>query len=355
MWPARPSPLTDESLSSWLIRIANSQGLNVVEFVKAAWPGRPLLARDLDKFAPQDVVDRLASGVGVTSELAEGTTLRCFEGVLFERLVASGPSPWVLRAGVYNRVRYGHGQQWCPHCLAEDPIPYYRLPWRLSFSSTCGRHGVILADRCGDCGAPANLFKVDGLSCHVCGTDRRVGGAVIASSRTLQLEDRARRMLYARELPWTETEASHPLAYFGLLRAVIGNLVRGPAAGRLRAATAKRFGGDPTPPTFPHVGRTFESLAVEDRSRVLELAAPLLEQWPWKFLAACAEAEVTQAHLYLFRRPADTPYMFAAVTRDFLAREPARGPVWLGELSFHGRPTRSAARRRALRQALSAG
>lgn len=355
MWPARPAPLADEGLSSWLVRIAQSQGLSVVEFVKAVWPGRPLLARDLDKFAPRDVVDRLAEGVGTTSERAHGTTLRCFEGVLFEQLIASGPSPWVLRAGVYNRVRYGHGQQWCPQCLAEDPVPYYRLPWRLALSSTCGRHGILLADRCSACGAPANLFKANGLSCHVCGTDRRSGRIRSASSRALQLEDRMRRMLSADVQPWIEIEASHPLAYFGLIRAVVANLVRGPAADRLRLAAAKRFGGDPSPPTFAHIGRTFESLAVEDRSRMLELAAPLLEQWPWKFLAACAEAEITHTHLYLFRRPADTPYLFAAVTRDFLAREPARGAVWMGELSFHGRPARSAARRRALKQALSAG
>lgn len=43
--------------------------------------------------------------------------------------------------------------RYCPHCLSEDAIPYWRLEWRLASSILCRRHGVLLRETCPHCGS----------------------------------------------------------------------------------------------------------------------------------------------------------------------------------------------------------
>lgn len=85
---------------------------------------------------------------------------------------------------MYHRTHQGFGQQFCPTCLAEDAVPYFRKRWRIALNTVCTRHGTMLLDRCPACGVGvafhrldmtrAEAIEVTPLSyCHSCAFDLR--------------------------------------------------------------------------------------------------------------------------------------------------------------------------------------
>lgn len=358
LWPCRPWFLPGEAFSSWFFRLAIANNGAVDRFALAAFPGMAILNRDLDKFAPTPLLQGLADKSGRSVDAMEGACLRRYVGILYEGVSQAGPQRWALRQGVYNRQRTGFGHQWCAACLRSDPVPYSRLVHRLALVSTCPTHGVVLVDRCHGCGEPSLPHKATRnkpTHCDRCDADRREAPQSAGSSRTLQLEARLVAML-DDPLPHTFVETLHPLAYYGLVHQVLASLVRGSLCQELRAAAASRFGGDARPPVYSSGERTFESLSANDRHRLMELAAPLLDAWPWHFVAACSQAGISRTHLYGFQRPRQTPYVFARPVADYLSTNVLRPVVGVPRpqdgLAFHGQASLSAARRKAKRQAL---
>ena len=66
----------------------------------------------------------------------------------------------------------------CPKCLSEDKIPYYRKKWRYYFYNACPEHGVFLTDRCWGCYEKVRLAKINCHKeicfCSKCGKDLRL-------------------------------------------------------------------------------------------------------------------------------------------------------------------------------------
>lgn len=162
LWPIRYKPLPDELLSSWLVRLAHGHGLKVQTFCNLLFGNRlQVWNRDIDRLAPPWLVETLAMHTGTPVDVAYGTTLKVFDGILFRNPRPSGHLNWVLSLKIYHRIREGFGQQFCPACLAEDKTPYFRKAWRLSLSTTCRRHRCMLHDRCPVCGAAVSFFRMD--------------------------------------------------------------------------------------------------------------------------------------------------------------------------------------------------
>lgn len=360
LWPCRPHLLPGEAFSSWFFRLAIANNGAVDRFARAAFPGLAILNRDIDKLAPEALFEGLGQGSGRSIEAMEAACLRRYIGILYEGVGEAGAQRWALRQGIYNRQRTGFGHQWCAACLRSDSVPYSRLVHRLALVSTCPTHGVVLVDRCHGCGEPSRPHKATRnkpIHCDRCGADRREAPQSAASSRALQFEARLIALLDG-PLPHTFVETLHPLAYYGLVHQVLASLVRGSLCQELRAATASRFGGDARPPAYSTGERTFESLGSQDRHRLMGLAAPLLDSWPWHFVAACSQAGISRTHLYGFQRPRQTPYVFAQPVADYLSTNVLRPMIGTPRphdgLAFHGQASLSAARRRAKRQALRA-
>jgi hypothetical protein len=313
LWPWRPDPEPDELLSSWLMRLALGNAPKVQTFCHSVWPGVQLWNRDLDMLAPEVVLATLSEGPGVSREVVVGTTLRAFEGVLFE---CAGPSTtdWVLPAGIYHRTRRRAGLQWCPECLAADEEPYYRRRWRLALASTCPRHGVVLAERCHECGRPAAPHRGWDPLCDVCYADRRDTPVVQADAWALQFEHRMTAMLEGQP-PSNELEALHPLAYFGLIRQVMSLVASGERSQALRNEIAAQWGGDPTPATENQL----EFMSAVERHRTAGLAARIMRGWPWLFVAHCADAKVWKSWAFGERRYGRSPYAFASVVDCYLS------------------------------------
>lgn len=162
IWPVHPHPLPDELLSSWMIRLAHANGFKVHNFCAEFFGrNRQIWNRDIDHCAPTWLTDALASRTGVSSERIAQTTLRSLESWVFEHFNEKAMTRWILPLGVFHRVRRGHGQQYCPLCLAQDKEPYLRRSWRLALSVICTQHKVFLNDRCHECGAPLAPHRAD--------------------------------------------------------------------------------------------------------------------------------------------------------------------------------------------------
>jgi hypothetical protein len=185
LWPIRYKPFPDELLSCWLVRLAHGHGLKVQTFCNLMFGNRrQVWNRDIDRLAPAWLVDELILRTGTSPELAWGTTLRAYEGILYPKFRLSGTSRWILALKVYHRTRQGYGLQFCPACLAEDNIPYFRKRWRIALNTVCSKHGTMLFDRCPHCGAAVAFHRLDmaGVEaidvaplsyCHSCQFDLR--------------------------------------------------------------------------------------------------------------------------------------------------------------------------------------
>jgi len=151
---ALPVPLyPDELFSSWLTRAALSHGCDPLAFTGAIWPRWRVWTTDLDRQPPSERLTALTLPSGLSVEQLADSTL----APIALRLLGKPPPkqalwPWILTIGSRNRRRNG-GLQYCPYCFAEDPIPYYRLQWRLAWHVSCERHGNVLLDRCPHCHA----------------------------------------------------------------------------------------------------------------------------------------------------------------------------------------------------------
>lgn len=183
LWPIRFKPLPDELLSCWLVRLAHGMGLKVQTFCNQIFGGSiQVWNRDIDRLGPAWLLDALCAHTGTPRKVADATTLRVYEGLLYPQCSSAGALQWIQTLKMYHRKRQGFGQQFCGRCLAERPEPYFRKFWRVSLYTTCLKHQCMMHDRCPHCGAAVvfhrmemgrgSLFEAQPISaCHACGFD----------------------------------------------------------------------------------------------------------------------------------------------------------------------------------------
>jgi len=201
LWPIHYKPLPDELLSCWLVRLAHGHGLKVQTFCNVIFGNqRQVWNRDIDRLAPPWLLEKLSKGTGTQRDVALNTTLRAYEGLLYRQFRLSSTLPWILALKLYHRKREGHGLQFCPACLTEDQIPYFRKCWRVAFNTVCTQHGTMLLDRCPKCGVAVAVHRLDiehrdALEtmpvsyCHACGFDLRDAPSVVAISYDRQASE----------------------------------------------------------------------------------------------------------------------------------------------------------------------
>ena len=166
-WPLPVDPYTDELLSSFLVRAAHRHGLAPYRFCAFHFPGIPFWNRDIDRSASDALLTMVASKAGLSPARVMQMTLRSAEARLGQS-VASASAPWINRIGIYHRLRRGWGLQYCPDCLAEQPVLSYG--WRMSFMVVCSRHRRLLQDACPYCDVPLAIHRqmLSAQLCHHC-------------------------------------------------------------------------------------------------------------------------------------------------------------------------------------------
>jgi hypothetical protein len=149
LWPARPQPFRDESLSSWFLRLARANGLSQRELWMTLCPGLTFSLPDLDTRMHPALLELLAKHTGLSEAVVRAMLLPV--GAMRSEMV----------------------QRFCPACLRAEP--YYRRSWLRSYCLLCPEHLVWLVDQCHACSSCIDLTKLPFdcplSTCGHCGRD----------------------------------------------------------------------------------------------------------------------------------------------------------------------------------------
>jgi len=187
-WTLSTPLLPDEIASSWLVRLAFVQGVDVLSLTGDLWPGWRCWTQDLDRGASEEHRRTLESASGLPADAFRAATIGSVIGCVADLDGRPrGRWPWTTTVGSRNTRRHG-GLQFCPACLAEDAVPYYRLHWGLAWHAVCEDHAAVLLDRCPACQAPLEPHRLevrDGspVLCATCKRDLRAArGDLVATA-----------------------------------------------------------------------------------------------------------------------------------------------------------------------------
>ncbi len=322
-WPVRPLLEDGESFSSWFARTAWANGLRPGDLYRAVEPGQDRDPGDLDRYADDDLLDRVAEAADIDPEKLRQTTFRRWSGSVFGEDDGVHKLPWLHPTGRQNGKRC-YGQQVCPQCLAVPGIPYLRLMWRLSFVTVCPMHGNLLVDRCPACNEPINILRQDsheGIACWACGYDLRRAAACVPP-----VDPRPTQQALLRTVSqgWTPMGEYGPVYSFIAL-ALLAHLNRLLTCGRhAHALRAWVSGHEPALSIRPEsVPRAREGALLSPRARsvLVPMAHWLMEEWPTRFVTA-AEAIGMSSRDLLKKPPRAYPFAYAHAVEWYL-REPS--------------------------------
>lgn len=321
LWPYRPRFRDDELLTSYLIRVANGLQLKPITFLNAVWgSSRSLLNQDLDNFAPDHVVNRIAQGVHVSAEDVRQGTLSAYAETLILNYNTVGRNNWVLPTTIKSNDRRRHGLQFCPACLASDEAPYFRRGWRLAFATICTRHGTLLRDSCPECGDVIHPHRSPAMHhCFKCGHSLCVPTAIADRHDHIAWQASLERGL-TRGWISLGTEFERSYVVFAIVRQIAALLVNGRRAETLRNATARILGGDPSPFDKPTSRQPIEYLGQAERHRLFDLVQRLMNGWPYLFVHVCEEAGFRRSHA--IKDMPNPPFAYESVVRWYLDRTP---------------------------------
>lgn len=322
--PVHPKPLPDELLTSWIVRVAEANGAKLHTLSRFLFGNhdRSPWVRDVARSGPVWITDKMAEVTGASKAQAVATTLTGYVGVVFSARQTSGQLRWLLPAKIRSSNRLGYSVQYCPECLAQDKIPYFRRKWRIGFYTFCPSHGVALYDCCPKCEAPIVIhrrdFSVDIgragsiTQCHVCGGDMRRS----ASLNIAPYSDSLTRY-YTSVLRDFENddgkERSYDLDYYAVLHQLCKVLVSNSNHGCLREFICTNIGW---PNKLLPTGRQpFEQRRSSDRYYVVALALWLMHSLEERLRDAWSHGVVR--YNLLLKDFADPPCWYEAVVQKF--------------------------------------
>lgn len=326
-WPAHPHRQDDELLSSWFVRTAHANGLKAQSFGSQIFGRTFVMTRDLDRWATDNHIRTLSEQTGASPDDLHDGLLLAYEGRVFEQLSVFGNTKWILPSVSYIRQRRRFGMQFCPHCLFFDKQPYFRKRWRMAFVTICDVHGIMLHDRCPECGAPVAFFRNDLgdvsyfhlgdlVSCWECGFDLRRAPAYSPSGPDGKVIMTLRSLVTFHDLGWwfqgKDTIQYGPL-YFEVLHQLSQYLTT--RYGKRFLDAVDRETGWKVKSIREQAQRGFESKPVESRHELIMAILWLLDDWPDRFIRVSQSIGATQSQINDGR---PFPYWFDSVLRQNL-------------------------------------
>jgi transcriptional regulator with XRE-family HTH domain len=150
--PSHPKPESLESLTSYLMRLAKSNGISSMNGLSAVcFPHQDRrITREIADYPPTS----FESLMKVTTCSKESLLATTFFHVAakFGRSTHPQALSRFLSGAVCDFLRY------CPVCLVEQQTPHYLLSWRFLMLSYCTKHRCRLLEICGQCSRPIPLF-----------------------------------------------------------------------------------------------------------------------------------------------------------------------------------------------------
>lgn len=284
LWPAHPKPFHDEILSSWIVRVADSNGVKLQRMCwglfgneKSPWN------RDVDRSAPSWLLSAMCEHTGVKYWDAYHSTLNVYRLKLFGQRRWSGHLTWILPLNHHGMKLTGKSGVFCPKCLAGDAEPYFRRCWRVALFNFCPSHNIKMLDGCPECGEPVGYYRKDFgkelweakdiACCWSCGFDYR------------QAEPQQPRF-YSSEIQSVYTDALNSLieyrrvheqfdgSFFGVLHHLVRAMTTNLNHGKFEAYLSDRLGVDSA---NIKLGReSIEVRSLEERHHLLMLGLWLM-------------------------------------------------------------------------------
>jgi len=150
--PLHPRPEYLESLTSYLMRLAENNGISSLDGISAlCFPHQDRrITRDIADYPPVSFAN-LAIVAASTEEILRTTTFFHL-AVKFGRSTLPQPTSRFLSGTLGQYLRY------CPVCFYEQRVRYYLLSWRFLMVTCCRKHKCRLLETCGHCGELIPLF-----------------------------------------------------------------------------------------------------------------------------------------------------------------------------------------------------
>lgn len=292
LFPAFIRPEPSELFSSWVVRLAHEHYMKVHTFTSFNFPDKQFWNRDIDRSASDDLLMELASRNNCSFQAIYQTSLRSYEGVLFETHNEKTFSKWIMPLGVYHRTWRNKGLLFCSGCLANDKEkPYYRKQWRLSLSVVCTKCNCFLRELCSGCGAPISFFRSELgkkyeepsnsiACCYNCGFNLSRSRLLIADDEIINIQN---QIYFIMENGFNK-QVIYPLQFFEVLKYLLKILtgkrqIYGLAQRKLAEYLKLEY-------KSPRGGFNFryDALTVYERANALRMAFWLLERWPTRFI-----------------------------------------------------------------------
>jgi len=292
--------------------------MKVHTFTRLCFPGHQFWNRDIDRSVKEELITSLALRTNCTYDQVFATTLRSYEGVLFEKHNEKTTSNWILPLGLFHRTWKNNGLMFCPHCFQKDGVsPYFRKLWRSSLSVVCLECKRYLLDHCPECKVPISFFRnelgkkenePEGklILCFNCKLDFSTINAIHADEDIVLIQ---KQIVDIIELGWKNT--IYPFQFFDVLRVLLKILVgrRNTSVlvqkeiAELLNIEIKAFAGG--------YANRFDTLSIEDRAYSLKMAFWLLDNWPDRFIEFFRSVEVYSSDL--LRDVPNLPYWYWSV------------------------------------------
>ena len=150
--PLHPRPEYLESLTCYLMRLAELNGISSIDGLSAlCFPRQDRrITRGIADYPPVSFGDLTIVGAW-NEELLQKTTFFHL-AAKFGRSTLPQPTSRFLSGCVGQYLRY------CPVCFAEQEVRYYLLSWRFLMVTCCSTHQCRLLEACWHCGELIPLF-----------------------------------------------------------------------------------------------------------------------------------------------------------------------------------------------------
>lgn len=180
---AAPMPLPEESLASWIQRVAGAHQYSMPRLKEVL--AVDVVGNDWDTAMGEASWNRIVQVMGIDP----GPQRRALRALSL--ICTAHPAPSLLLTSG-GKPRY----RWCVRCLASDHAPYLRWHWRLAEVERCWTHALKLADACPWCQAPMQVHRARLVmvgrggwaltlaDCDLCGGPLTVSRAKLNSSFT---------------------------------------------------------------------------------------------------------------------------------------------------------------------------
>lgn len=149
-------PLPHEGIASWLQRLGRQHGVAPSELVKNAM-GWDALPEDVELAFTEEETSHLlyyANGSKIAFQLNEALFKPLRQKSIY-RAREKGPFQWIVEKPDGKSRHYGY----CPECLRQDDIPYWRVEWRFRHWVVCPSHRCWIRMACPHCGHRPDLER----------------------------------------------------------------------------------------------------------------------------------------------------------------------------------------------------